>query len=85
MISADLHIALSFLLTFGVPMAWAYRELRMVGAKRRRGGGYGNAPVEPPAPRTPDGDDGLPPLPPSLLEAAKGRPAPAPQKVLEPA
>lgn len=86
MISSDLHIALSFLLTFGVPMLIAYRELRMVSPKRRRGGGDGNAPVTPPAPVNPDGDDALPPLPQSLIDAAKGTPAPQPSrpKVLEP-
>jgi hypothetical protein len=84
MLSSDLHITLSFLLTFGVPLLIAYRELRAVNAKRRRGGGDGNAPVTPPAPIEPDGDDALPPLPPSLIEAAKGAPQPSRPKVLEP-
>ncbi|TVQ36438.1 MAG: hypothetical protein EA356_05540 [Geminicoccaceae bacterium] len=84
MISSDMHIFLSFLLTFGVPMFIAYRELKMVKPKRPKGGGDGNALVDPPPTKDPDGDDALPPLPQSLLDAAKGRPAPAKPKVLEP-
>ncbi len=82
MMSADLHIALSFALTEGVRMLLGYRVVRLARRGRRRGGD-GN--VEPKVPHAPlPGDDGsLPPLPPSLVEAAKGRPVRP--KVPEPA
>jgi hypothetical protein len=84
LLDADLHIALSFALTFGVPMALAYAELRRI-ERRRRGGPGGNAPAKAPEPRLPGGDDALPPLPDSLRRAAEGRVRPARAKVPEPA
>ena len=81
MLSADLYVASIFTLTFGVPMVLAYRELRRVQRSRRRGGD-GNVEPDRRVPPLPDGDHTLPPLPPSLVDAAKGRPVRS--KVLEP-
>lgn len=86
MLDTDTFIYLSFALSFGAPMVLAWRELAMVKPKRRRGGGDGN--VRPPSPVGPspdDGDDGLPPLPDSLRDAAKGIPIKTRPEVLEPA
>ena len=71
MIDSDTFTRLSLALSFGAPMIWAWSELRMEKPKRRRDGG-GNAPRQSTPPRSPDGDDALPPLPDSLRDAARG-------------
>ncbi len=81
MISTDLYITLSFILSFGAPMALAVRELMLLKhSKNRPDGGQER---EAPAP-APLNDDDLPPLPPSLIPDLDHTPAPRP-KVLEPA
>jgi hypothetical protein len=81
MISTDLYITLSFILSFGAPIALAIRELRMLKASSNRpdGGIERTAPAP-----VPFDDDGLPPLPPSLIPQLDVRPTPVP-RVLEPA
>ncbi|MFP4361916.1 MAG: hypothetical protein ACLFTG_14740 [Alphaproteobacteria bacterium] len=82
MISTDLFITLSFALSFGAPLVLALRELRLL--KAAAGGGRdGGVERVSPAP-APEGDDDLPPLPPSLIPQRDHDPAPRP-KVLEPA
>lgn len=82
MIDTDTFMTLSFLLSFGVPMYLAWRELDMVKPRRRRDGD-GNAPRPTADPPLPSGDDALPPLPQSLRDAAKGRPSPVRPRVRE--
>ncbi len=82
MISTDLYITLSFILSFGAPILLALRELRNLKAASA-GGPDGGMEREAPAP-APLGDDDLPPLPDSLIPKLDDHPAPRP-KVLEPA
>jgi len=82
MISTDLFITLSFALSFGVPLVLALRELRLLAPSTDRGRD-GGIDRRAPAP-APEGDDDLPPLPPSLIPQLDHDPAPRP-KVLEPA
>lgn len=57
---AKWHILLSFTLTFGVPLAWALRELLML--RRPQGGAWpGDGPTTPPPhPMPPDTPRSLP-------------------------
>lgn len=76
-ISTETFIFLSFVLSFGAPMLWAAHELRSVRRSRRGGGGGGSAVQDPPTPKLPDGDDGLPPLPAELVKLVTDARAPA--------
>ena len=81
MISTDLYITLSFLLSFGAPILLALRELRQLKASTSRPDGGLDRDAPAPLPLS---DDGLPPLPDTLVPKLDDRPAPQP-KVLEPA
>jgi hypothetical protein len=59
----DLHITLSFLLTFGVPIVLALRELRGLGT----GGAPWRKPLPAPDPGPVAPDHGLKPLPECLV------------------
>lgn len=78
LIDTELFIWLSFALSFGAPMLYAAMELRSLRRHRpgRGGGGGGSAIQTPPRPKLPD-DDGLPPLPPELVELVTDARAPA--------
>ena len=77
------QIILSGTLTFGVPLVLAVRDLLVL----KRGSPDGGWRPEPPEPIPPKPNDGghpvRRPLPACLLEAAKGRPLPAPPRFLE--
>ena len=86
--SPDVHILLSGARSFGVPLAFAIRELIVLG--REPGGPAGRdgdiARDPGPAPSPDDELVALPPLPPGLVLALRGDPeiAPAPRaRVLE--
>jgi len=66
MIDTDLFIYLSFVLSFGAPMAVAVRELVVMKRSRKGPDGGVLRPEPTPRPLLP-GDDDLPPLPPCLI------------------
>ena len=77
MISADLYIALSFSLSFGVPLVLACMELRRMGRTAPSAGDGRDIQAPAPAPAPAGDEPDLPPLPECLI------PKPIKVRVLE--
>ncbi len=73
--SPTTQVLLSGALTFGVPLALAFRELRVL-RRPNRGAGWGGDPIVPTPPPPPPTDPETPsrPLPECLIIAARGLP-----------
>ena len=72
--SPDVHILLSGALSFGVPLAFAIRELIMLGRDPGGPGRDGDVTRDRSPTPSPNDEPGLPPLPPGLVLPLQGNP-----------